>query len=44
MKQCDEKDEEIRDVRAELCKNEDQIHKMNSVIGIKYVLKSIYLG
>uniref|UniRef100_K1RB25 Laminin subunit alpha-2 n=1 Tax=Magallana gigas TaxID=29159 RepID=K1RB25_MAGGI len=32
MKQCDEKDEEIRDVRAELCKNEDQIHKMNSVI------------
>lgn len=33
MKQCDEKDDEIRDVRAELCKNEDQIHKMNSVIG-----------
>lgn len=33
MKQCDKKDNEIRDVRAELCKNEDQIHKMNSVIG-----------
>ncbi|XP_062591495.1 synaptonemal complex protein 1-like, partial [Saccostrea cucullata] len=31
-KLCDEKDLEIRDVRAELCKNEDEIHKMNSVI------------
>ncbi|XP_078329240.1 uncharacterized protein LOC144624005 [Crassostrea virginica] len=32
MKESDEKDIEIRDVRAELCKNEEEIHKMNSII------------
>ena len=33
MKESDKKDIEIRDVRAELCKNEEEIHKMNSIIG-----------
>lgn len=39
MKESDEKDIEIRDVRAELCKNEEEIHKMNSIIGKMPLIK-----
>ena len=39
MKESDEKDIEIRDVRAELYKNEEEIHKMNSIIGKMPLIK-----